>query len=122
MRFFAPLLIMVACISTTARAAESFKMTPFSNVQCDATSSCPDGDHCCFYPNGQTAGCCPNGSTCNVAAGTCDYSDGSTKSAFSKKFNATRVTSGSCCEMINGICCPVGNSCGDSCVNNGCCD
>ena len=45
---------------------------PVKNVQCDATSYCADGSHCCFYSTGAVAGCCTDGYTCDVAAGTCD--------------------------------------------------
>ena len=44
------------------------------NVPCSTTEYCQDGQHCCFYSTGQPAGCCADGLTCDVAAGTCDSS------------------------------------------------
>ena len=42
------------------------------DVMCDATSSCLDGEHCCFNTDGIPAGCCDDGFVCDVPAGTCD--------------------------------------------------
>ncbi|XP_073696999.1 granulin a isoform X2 [Garra rufa] len=63
-----------------------------SNVSCDDTKSCPDDNTCCKTQEGGWAccplpqavccddfiHCCPQGTTCNVAAGSCDESSGST--------------------------------------------
>merc|ERR1719272_558356 len=59
--------------SGTAKAVmKLLRGDPVKNVQCDATSYCADGSHCCFYSTGAVAGCCTDGYTCDVAAGTCD--------------------------------------------------
>uniref|UniRef100_A0A9J8AAQ4 Granulin a n=1 Tax=Cyprinus carpio carpio TaxID=630221 RepID=A0A9J8AAQ4_CYPCA len=62
-----------------------------SDVPCDSTKSCPDGSTCCKTKEGGWAccplpqavccddfiHCCPHGTTCNVAAGSCDETSGS---------------------------------------------
>lgn len=69
-------------------------------VQCDATTACPDGTTCCADSAGRygccpyeeaaccTDGvhCCPNGYTCDLAAGTCNTGD--VMMALAKKFTA----------------------------------
>ncbi|XP_026064027.1 granulin a isoform X2 [Carassius auratus] len=61
------------------------------NVTCDSSKSCPDGNTCCKTKEGEWAccplpeavccedftHCCPHGTTCNVAAGSCDEPSGS---------------------------------------------
>ncbi|KAJ8251807.1 hypothetical protein GJAV_G00225640 [Gymnothorax javanicus] len=61
------------------------------DVSCDPSFSCPDGTTCCRLEGGDWAccplpkavccddqlHCCPKGTTCNVAAGTCDDHTGS---------------------------------------------
>ncbi|XP_041087697.1 multiple epidermal growth factor-like domains protein 6 isoform X6 [Polyodon spathula] len=60
--------------------------TKASDVQCDDTTACPDGSTCCKTATGSWAccplvkavccedheHCCPEGTTCDLAAGTCD--------------------------------------------------
>uniref|UniRef100_A0A671L100 Granulins-like n=1 Tax=Sinocyclocheilus anshuiensis TaxID=1608454 RepID=A0A671L100_9TELE len=62
-----------------------------SDVPCNDTAACPDGTTCCKTKEGGWAccplpqavccddfiHCCPHGTTCNVAAGSCDESSGS---------------------------------------------
>ena len=50
------------------------KVSHTNDVMCDSTSYCADGTHCCYYSSGATAGCCTDGYTCDVDAGTCDLS------------------------------------------------
>ncbi|XP_052406891.1 granulin a isoform X4 [Carassius gibelio] len=61
------------------------------DVTCDSTKSCPDGSTCCKNKEGgwgccplpeavccdDFIHCCPHGTTCNVAAGSCDEPSGS---------------------------------------------
>ncbi|KAF4116155.1 granulin a isoform X2 [Onychostoma macrolepis] len=61
------------------------------DVSCDGTTSCADGTTCCKTKEGGWAccplpeavccddfvHCCPHGTTCNVAAGSCDETSGS---------------------------------------------
>ncbi|XP_077068624.1 granulin a isoform X2 [Siphateles boraxobius] len=63
----------------------------YSDVPCDDTASCPDGNTCCKTKEGGWAccplpkavccddfiHCCPHGKTCNVAAGSCEDPSGS---------------------------------------------
>uniref|UniRef100_A0A672LPN8 Granulins-like n=1 Tax=Sinocyclocheilus grahami TaxID=75366 RepID=A0A672LPN8_SINGR len=95
-----------------------------SNVSCDDTASCPDGNTCCKTQEGGWAccplpeavccddfiHCCSHGTTCNVAAGSCDESSGS-KSPGNVNCDSSHVCpdSNTCCENTDGdwSCCPL---------------
>ena len=66
------LSLAVVGTSMASELVSPFMFSKVNNVQCSATQYCQDGTHCCFYSNGQLAGCCQDGLTCDVAAGTCD--------------------------------------------------
>uniref|UniRef100_A0A8C1VAI6 Granulin a n=1 Tax=Cyprinus carpio TaxID=7962 RepID=A0A8C1VAI6_CYPCA len=110
-----------------------------SNVSCDDTKSCPDGNTCCKTQEGgwgccplpqavccdDFIHCCPHGTTCNVAAGSCDESSGSTpwlekvpalpragqRSPGNVNCDSSHVCpdSNTCCKNIDGdwSCCPL---------------
>uniref|UniRef100_A0A8C1R157 Granulin a n=1 Tax=Cyprinus carpio TaxID=7962 RepID=A0A8C1R157_CYPCA len=70
---------------------EKLSVKLISNVPCDDTVACADGTTCCKTQEGGWAccplpqavccddfiHCCPHGTTCNVAAGSCDETSGS---------------------------------------------
>uniref|UniRef100_A0A2C9K1T6 Granulins domain-containing protein n=1 Tax=Biomphalaria glabrata TaxID=6526 RepID=A0A2C9K1T6_BIOGL len=90
------------------------------DVQCDDTSSCPDGNTCCKLASGQYGccplpkatccddhvHCCPNGYTCDVSAGTCNK--GNDIVAWLSKKPAKVVGDVQCDDTSS---CPAGNSC-----------
>uniref|UniRef100_A0A673NDT5 Granulins domain-containing protein n=1 Tax=Sinocyclocheilus rhinocerous TaxID=307959 RepID=A0A673NDT5_9TELE len=110
-----------------------------SNVSCDDTASCPDGNTCCKTQEGGWAccplpeavccddffHCCSHGTTCNVAAGSCDESSDSKpwlekvpalpragqRSPGSVNCDSSHVCpdSNTCCENTDGdwSCCPL---------------
>ncbi|XP_016340524.1 prestalk protein-like isoform X2 [Sinocyclocheilus anshuiensis] len=110
-----------------------------SDVSCDGTTSCPDGTTCCKTQEGGWAccplpeavccddfvHCCPHGTTCNVAAGSCDEPSGSKpwfeklpalpragqKSPGNVNCDSSHVCpdSNTCCKNIDGDwgCCPL---------------
>uniref|UniRef100_A0A8C2BYT0 Granulin a n=1 Tax=Cyprinus carpio TaxID=7962 RepID=A0A8C2BYT0_CYPCA len=96
-----------------------------SDVPCDSTKSCPDGSTCCKTKEGGWAccplaqavccddfiHCCPHGTTCNVAAGSCDETSGS-QPWFEKlpvKLISSHNVAHTCCKNIDGDwgCCPL---------------
>uniref|UniRef100_A0A673HB86 Granulins-like n=1 Tax=Sinocyclocheilus rhinocerous TaxID=307959 RepID=A0A673HB86_9TELE len=109
------------------------------DVSCDGTTSCPDGTTCCKTQEGGWAccplpeavccddfvHCCPHGTTCNVAAGSCDEPSGSKpwfeklpalpragqKSPGNVNCDSSHVCpdSNTCCKNIDGDwgCCPL---------------
>ncbi|KAK2916272.1 hypothetical protein Q8A67_000646 [Cirrhinus molitorella] len=105
-----------------------------SNVTCDDTKSCPDGDTCCRNQKGgwgccpleqavccdDLIHCCPHGTTCNTAAGSCDELSGSkpwlekvpVTTISSQNVALTQVSSAhsnvSCDDTTS---CPDGNTC-----------
>ncbi|XP_048059713.1 granulin a isoform X12 [Megalobrama amblycephala] len=110
-----------------------------SDVPCDDTKSCPDGSTCCKTKDGGWAccplpeavccddfiHCCPHGTTCNVAAGSCDDPSGSTpwlekvparpragqRSTKNVNCDSSHICpeSNTCCKNIDGDwgCCPM---------------
>ncbi|XP_075924861.1 progranulin isoform X2 [Petromyzon marinus] len=95
-----------------------------NDVQCDDLVGCPDGNTCCKTPGGDWAccplvkavccddheHCCPQGTTCNLPAQTCDQ--GTLSLPWSTKTPALRVAG----EPNVVICddqssCPDGNTC-----------
>ncbi|RXN33151.1 granulins-like isoform X2 [Labeo rohita] len=124
-------------------SSQNVAVTPVSsvhsNVTCDSTKSCPDGSTCCKTQEGGWAccplpeavccddfiHCCPHGTTCNVAAGSCDESSGSRpwleklpafttagqRSPGNVNCDSTHVCpdSNTCCKNIDGDwgCCPL---------------
>jgi len=84
------------------------------DVQCDADNSCPDGTTCCADSAGRfgccpyveaaccTDGehCCPNGYTCDLAAGTCNA--GNTIMAMAKKFTTTKYKHSETKKLLGG--------------------
>ncbi|XP_016088172.1 granulins-like isoform X2 [Sinocyclocheilus grahami] len=110
-----------------------------SDVPCNDTAACPDGTTCCKTKEGGWAccplpeavccddfvHCCPNGTTCNVAAGSCDEPSGSKpwfeklpalpragqKSPGNVNCDSSHVCpdSNTCCKNIDGDwgCCPL---------------
>ncbi|KAG5832945.1 hypothetical protein ANANG_G00296590 [Anguilla anguilla] len=94
------------------------------NVPCNSTHACPDGTTCCKTAGGDWACCplpqavccddhihCPKGTTCNLAASTCD--DGMRSVPWLEK---------AVCCADGTYCCPSGYTCGPtarSCSRSG---
>ncbi|XDV13212.1 hypothetical protein PO909_001678 [Leuciscus waleckii] len=112
----------------------------YSDVPCNDTASCQDGTTCCKTKDGGWAccplpeavccddfiHCCPHGTTCNVAAGSCDDPSGSSpwlekmptrprvagqRSTKNVNCDSSHICpeSNTCCKNVDGdwACCPL---------------
>uniref|UniRef100_A0A671SCP3 Granulins domain-containing protein n=1 Tax=Sinocyclocheilus anshuiensis TaxID=1608454 RepID=A0A671SCP3_9TELE len=82
---------MICCSRNISYDYRCRKQLCSSDVPCNDTAACPDGTTCCKTKEGGWAccplpeavccddfiHCCPHGTTCNVAAGSCDEPSGS---------------------------------------------
>ena len=99
-------------VALTKKKLPSFRKSVPSQVSCKDGSSCPSGYTCCKLSTGgygccpyeeavccsDGKHCCPHGTTCNVAAGTCDGG--------MKSMAISEIT-----KSVKDVSCPDGSSC-----------
>jgi hypothetical protein len=111
----------------------TYNKTKLKDVMCDATSSCLDGEHCCYNTDGTPAGCCDDGFVCDVPAGTCDLKPkkGAVMKSKPMKMNSGKETlDHDLVGKIKDVMCDATSACldGEHCCYNtdgtpaGCCD